>query len=128
MRGTYHFNGDEEIKVILRAVDEIAFIPYLELWEKVDYKKVREEIRRTIKVLNGEMAFDDSVIKEREESINEALEGVKPHDLLLKCWICGERFTFSIGEQNFYKSKGFKYSKRCNDCRNERDDEFFYKQ
>lgn len=83
-------------------------------------------IRRTIKVLNGEIPFDDSLIKERTESINEALEGLEPHDLLLKCWVCGERFTFTIGEQKFYKGKGFKYPKRCKECRNERDEEFLY--
>ncbi|WP_148347970.1 zinc-ribbon domain containing protein [Bacillus rubiinfantis] len=44
----------------------------------------------------------------------------------MKCWIYGERFTFTIGEQKFYKSKGVKHSKKCNDCLNERDGEFFY--
>jgi len=97
-----------------------TFIPSLELWEKVDYKKVRYGIRRTILVLNGEIPFDDSVIKEREKSINEALDGVEPHDLLLKCWDCGNRFTFTIGKQKFYKCKGFKYPKRCKDCGNEK--------
>jgi superfamily II DNA helicase RecQ len=117
----------EMILLLLEKIKESrnqTFIPYLELWEKGDYKKVRDEIRRTIQVLNGEIQFDNSVIKERAESINEALEGVEPQDLLLKCWDCGNRFTFTIGEQKFYKSKGFKYPKRCKDCRNKRVDEF----
>ena len=58
---------DRNRKMILLLLEKIkasgdqAFISYLELWEKVDYKKVRDEIRLTIKVLYGEMPFDDSV-------------------------------------------------------------------
>lgn len=117
----------EMILLLLERIKESGnqtFTPYLELWEKVDYKKIRDEIRRTLQVLNGEILFDDSVIKERAESINEALEGEEPQDLFLKCWECGKRFTFTIGEQKFYKSKGFKYPKWCKDCRNKWDDEF----
>ncbi|WP_051030979.1 RQC-minor-1 family DNA-binding protein [Robertmurraya massiliosenegalensis] len=110
----------------IKASENQTFIPYLELWEKVDYKKVRDEIRRTILVLNGEMPFDDSIIKERAKSIREALKGLEMQDLLLKCWVCGERFTFTIDEQRYYKSKGFKNPKRCKACRKEKDDVFFY--
>jgi Probable zinc-ribbon domain/RQC domain len=123
---------DRNREIILLLLDKIkesgeqAFIPYLELWEKVDYKKVRDEIRRTIDVLQGKKSFDHSVLIDRTESINKALEDIELHDLLLKCWVCGERFTFSTGEQKFYKRKGFKYSKRCKKCRNEMDNEFAY--
>lgn len=50
---------DRNRKMILLLLEKIkesgdqSFIPYLELWEKVDYKKVRDEIRTTINVLNG---------------------------------------------------------------------------
>ncbi|MFD2750672.1 zinc-ribbon domain containing protein [Virgibacillus siamensis] len=40
---------------------------------------------------------------------------------MLKCWECGDRFTFSVGEQQFYKQKGFVHPKRCPECRNKRD-------
>lgn len=123
---------DRDRKMILLMLEKIkesgdqAFIPYLELWEKVDYKKVRDEIRTTINVLNRKESFDHSVVKVRIESINEALEGFEPHDLLLKCGVCGERFTFTTGEQQFYKRKVFSYPKRCKKCRNELENEFFY--
>ncbi|WP_268746987.1 zinc-ribbon domain containing protein [Priestia flexa] len=51
---------------------------------------------------------------------------MEPHDLLLKCWVCGERFTFTTGEQQFYKKKGLSYPKRCKKCHNEKDNEFSY--
>ncbi|WP_413375772.1 zinc-ribbon domain containing protein [Alkalihalobacillus sp. 1P02AB] len=50
------------------------------------------------------------------------LAGLAPHDLLLKCWECGNRFIFTAGEQQFFKRKGFSYPKRCKKCRNEYDD------
>ena len=82
---------DRNREMILLLLDKIkesgeqAFIPYLELWEKVDYKKVRDEIRRTIDVLQGKKPFDHSVLIDRTESINKALEDIELHDLLLKC-------------------------------------------
>ncbi|WP_312093628.1 hypothetical protein [Niallia sp.] len=91
-----------KILLLLEEVKESgdqSFIPYLELWAEVDYKKVREEIQTTIHVLNSNEPIDDTAAKERAESIKEALKGIEPHDLLLKCWICGERFTFTTGEQ-----------------------------
>ncbi|MCB5238643.1 RQC-minor-1 family DNA-binding protein [Niallia circulans] len=109
----------EMILLLLEKVKESgdqSFLPYLELWEKVDYKKVREEIRTTINVLNSNEPIDSSIALERTESIKEALKGIEPQDLLLKCWICGERFTFTIGEQQFYKKKGFTFPKRCKNC------------
>lgn len=110
----------------IKATGNRAFIHYLEVWEKVDNKKVRDEIRTTINVLNRKEPIDPSVVKERTESINEALEGSEPHDLLLKCWVCGGRFTFTTGEQKFYKKKGFSYPKRCKKCRNEKDNELSF--
>ncbi|MBM4765340.1 hypothetical protein GNT69_24250 [Bacillus sp. B15-48] len=123
---------DRNRGMILLLLDKIkesgnqAFIPYLELWEKIDYKKVRNEIRTTINVLNKKESIDHSAIEERIESFKTALKGIEPHDQLLKCWGCGERFTFTTGEQQFFKRKGFSYLKRCKKCRNEMDDEFFY--
>lgn len=38
-------------------------------------------------------------------------------DLILKCQDCGGNFVFTVGEQQFYKSKGFTMPKRCKACR-----------
>lgn len=38
-------------------------------------------------------------------------------DVILKCIECGDEFTFSIGEQEFYAQKGFASPKRCKKCR-----------
>ena len=42
---------------------------------------------------------------------------MQPGDRLLTCMDCGKEFVFDIGEQRFFKSKGFTDPKRCPDCR-----------
>ncbi len=114
---------DRNRKMIFLLLDRIKetgnrnYIPYLKEWAKVDYKKVRAEIQSTIKVLESNEPIDQQSVSERKESIQEALKGLAPQDLLLKCWECGDRFTFTIGEQQFYKQKGFVHPKRCESCR-----------
>lgn len=117
----------EMILLFLQKIKELgdqAFIPYLRLWEKVDYKKVRVEIRKTIDALENKKPIYDHDLLERKEALNEAIKGSEPHDVLIKCWECGKRFTFTIAEQQFYKQKGFTFPKRCKKCRNQRDDIF----
>lgn len=40
-------------------------------------------------------------------------------DRLIKCKDCGQMFTFTVSEQNFYREKGFENDPvRCKECRN----------
>lgn len=41
-------------------------------------------------------------------------------DKTLTCEDCGEEFTFSGEEQEFFAEKGFSEPKRCKDCRQKR--------
>ena len=42
-------------------------------------------------------------------------------DLTLECSDCGAEFIFTVGEQEFYASRGFtNYPRRCVSCRNAR--------
>lgn len=42
-------------------------------------------------------------------------------DKTLTCVDCGEDFTFTAGEQEFYKEKGFDNEpKRCKECRDKK--------
>jgi CxxC-x17-CxxC domain-containing protein len=38
-------------------------------------------------------------------------------DTTLTCRDCGQTFTFTSGEQDFYASRGFSEPSRCADCR-----------
>ena len=41
-------------------------------------------------------------------------------DQILTCSDCSSTFTFTEGEQTFFKDKGFKPPTRCTDCRRRR--------
>jgi predicted N-acetyltransferase YhbS len=42
-------------------------------------------------------------------------------DKTLVCQDCGKEFVFTVGEQEFYKEKGFENEpKRCKECRDKR--------
>ncbi|MGL4850343.1 MAG: zinc-ribbon domain-containing protein [Clostridium sp.] len=42
-------------------------------------------------------------------------------DKTIVCKDCGQEFVFTVGEQEFYKEKGFDNDPvRCNDCRRAR--------
>lgn len=38
-------------------------------------------------------------------------------DILIKCFDCGRRFTWSVGEQHYYRQRGLSRPKRCKACR-----------
>jgi len=38
-------------------------------------------------------------------------------DTILTCRDCGQQFTFTSGEQDFYASRGYSEPSRCPDCR-----------
>ena len=38
-------------------------------------------------------------------------------DKTIKCVECGNEFTFTEGEQNYYAERGYQEPKRCKDCR-----------
>lgn len=44
-------------------------------------------------------------------------------DQQLQCRDCGQTFTFTDGEQEFYASKQLSAPQRCKDCRNARKNE-----
>lgn len=61
---------------------------------------------------------EDTVANHDEEDKETDL--VLPEDIEIRCKSCGKVFTFSIGEQEFYKSKNFPAPKRCKKCSKKR--------
>ncbi|GGJ94718.1 hypothetical protein GCM10007063_16560 [Lentibacillus kapialis] len=126
-----HYLKDRNRGMILLLLDKIKetgnpkYIPYLQEWEKIDYRKVRAAIRETIQALESDEPANLQAARERSASIQEALKGLEPRDVWLKCWVCGERFLFTAGEQHFFKQKGFVDPKRCPSCRGKRDDDIW---
>jgi hypothetical protein len=113
----------EMILLMLEKVIESGnqnFIPYLRCYENIEYKKVKQAIRTTIKALENQESIDEQRLQERTEAYNEALKGSAPQYLRLKCWECGNRFTFTVDEQKFFKKKGVKLPKTCKRCHSKR--------
>jgi CxxC-x17-CxxC domain-containing protein len=50
-------------------------------------------------------------------TIHEEEPSAMPADTTLTCRDCGQAFTFTSGEQEFYASRGFSEPSRCPDCR-----------
>ena len=51
----------------------------------------------------------------------KASKSFKNKDEILKCKSCGKEFSFTVGEQEFFKSKGFTNKpSRCKQCRHKR--------
>jgi hypothetical protein len=48
---------------------------------------------------------------------SSATPELKAGDKLLVCEDCGNKFVFDVGEQIFFKEKGFTEPKRCPTCR-----------
>ena len=48
-------------------------------------------------------------------------EQVQYRPITLKCWECGKRFLFSVGEQKHFAKRGFREPSRCEICRVRRD-------
>jgi CxxC-x17-CxxC domain-containing protein len=44
-------------------------------------------------------------------------------DQVITCRDCGNTFTFTQGEQEFFASRGLQAPQRCKDCRNSRKNE-----
>lgn len=45
------------------------------------------------------------------------MDTIKLKDKLLRCIDCGADFTFTVGEQRYFFSKGLSVPKRCPQCR-----------
>ena len=72
---------DRNRQVIWRLLDKIEasgdprYIPALEAWEPIDYRKVRARIRSVIRVLRGEDVSTDAVDEELDRSARDRERG-----------------------------------------------------
>ena len=74
---------------------------------------INKEITEINKFLQNRELFNRNLFKFKEEFIME--------DKTLVCKDCGAEFVFTVGEQEFYKEKGFDNEpKRCMACRRAR--------
>ena len=72
------------------------------------------ELQECLKLVEDTAANRPEVGEDKETDL------VLPEDIEIRCKSCGKVFTFSIGEQEFYKSKSFPFPKRCKKCSKKR--------
>ncbi|MDF2921521.1 MAG: hypothetical protein K0R57_435 [Paenibacillaceae bacterium] len=134
---------DRNRGMILLFLEKVArsrdkrFIPYLEQWKLVDYRKIREAIDQVVRYLEqpeefaGEALQLEGAPRDWEADWKNALDS-KAEDERLKCWDCGNRFIWTVKEQGHYRLQGWEPPKRCPACREKKwlrrngimDDEF----
>ena len=85
-----------------------------------------------LEILKECLAETDLASNDNEPKIplvEEETDLVLPEDKEIRCINCGKTFTFTVGEQEFYKSKNFPFPKRCKKCSKKRRLKFLnYKQ
>lgn len=62
----------------------------------------------------------DIELKECLELIEDTVANHDGEDIEITCKLCGKTFVFTIGEQEFYKSKNFPAPKHCKKCAQKR--------
>lgn len=119
---------DRNRGMILLFLEKVAhthdrrFIPYLQQWKVVDYRKVREAIDLVVNELEkpSEASVDkfrlEGAPRDWEADWESALD-YRAADERLKCWDCGKRFIWTADEQAHYRLQGWDPPKRCPACR-----------
>jgi hypothetical protein len=92
------------------------YIPYLTLWERIDFKKVQAEIRQVIEALNRREALDEGqwnqLLRDRAESL--LIWSGKP--IILPCEECGGPLLFDVKKPEYYRADGLSIPKLCRYC------------
>ena len=70
------------------------------------------ELQECLKLVEDTVANHDGEDKETDL--------VLPEDIEIRCKLCGKKFIFTVGEQEFYASKNFPAPKRCRQCAKKR--------
>lgn len=119
---------DRNRSMILLFLEKVAhtrdrrYIPLLQRWAPLDYRKVREAIGKVIEHLERgsaeQLQLDGahrSIFYTPGEPIIEPRGSER-----LKCWECGKRFEWTVKEQDKFRMRGWEPPKRCESCREER--------
>lgn len=97
------------------------YIPFLQQWQPIEFRKVQAEIRQVIADLNecerlGEMEWHE-LLRERAQSLI-----VRSRDpVILMCQECDGPFVFDHLDFSCYRADGIYFPEKCGHCRNTED-------
>ncbi|MFM9281096.1 RQC-minor-1 family DNA-binding protein [Paenibacillus jiagnxiensis] len=92
------------------------YIPFLALWEPIDFKKVRAEIRHVIQALQQSDDLDDAEWKQLVAERAKSLIIRSKDPIFLGCRSCGSPFIFDDTNLEYYTSDGLRFPDKCPNC------------
>ncbi|TDF97066.1 RQC-minor-1 family DNA-binding protein [Paenibacillus piri] len=92
------------------------YVPYLTLWERIEFKKVRVEIRNVIEALKRRVELDDSAWERLERERAETLIIRSRDPILMVCQQCDDLFLFDETNPEYYTSEGLRFPEKCRNC------------
>lgn len=88
-------------------------MPFLSLWEQIDFKKVQVEIRHVIEALKQSDELEDTqwerLIKEQATSLLIRLSD----PIIMECQQCGDSFICDETNSAYYTSEGLRFPDNC---------------
>ncbi|MHA6482140.1 RQC-minor-1 family DNA-binding protein [Paenibacillus sp. strain BS8-2] len=92
------------------------YIPFLKMWESIDYKKVKEEIRRVIQALKQNDVMTDSEWRQLVTERAQSLLVSSREPIFLICQSCERVFLFDDTNPDYYMNSGLNLPTECIDC------------
>lgn len=92
------------------------YIPYLTMWERIDYQKVRVEIRKVIAVLKRWAGMGDSARERLKQDMAQSLIIRSQGPIILACYQCGRPFVFDEMNLDYYTEDGLRFPEQCINC------------
>ncbi|CAG7631995.1 RQC-minor-1 family DNA-binding protein [Paenibacillus allorhizosphaerae] len=104
----------------IAATCDDRFIPLLERWELIDYQKVKKAIRQVVMHLKNKETSPLLLEDAPQADVSTELLLQPRSSERIKCWECGDRFDWTVEEQDIFRMRGWEPPKRCASCREER--------
>lgn len=92
------------------------YVPFLTLWERIDFKKVQAEIRNVIQALKQSDDMDDEKWKQLLSERAQSLIIRSQDPIFLACQSCGRFFIFDETNLEHYTSEGLRFPNECINC------------
>ncbi len=92
------------------------YIPYLRLWEQVEFKKVQREIRHVIEALEQREGMNDKQWGQLVGEMAHSLLLRSDNPIILACGKCGNPFLLDESNPDYYTNEGLQFPQRCPQC------------
>ncbi|MGG1550322.1 RQC-minor-1 family DNA-binding protein [Paenibacillus ferrarius] len=92
------------------------YIPFLTLWERIDFKKVQAEIRHVIEDLQHNEKWNESEWEQLKRERAKTLLIRSRDPVFLLCQKCEYPFVLDEVNPDYYTSEGLRLPQECRNC------------